>query len=377
MQVRFLQQFLKTESAGGLFLLISAGLAIILANSSYSVAYNAWVQANLFVVNEILIAVFFLVVGLELKREFATTDLTRAIRLSAIAALGGICVPALLYFLINFNSTTRVGWAIPVATDIAFALGILSLFGKSVPTSLKIFLMSLAIFDDIGAILIIALFYTPHFSLLYFTMMLLVLGLLFLCNRIRCSYYSVYLILGILLWYTTFLTGIHPTISGILLALFIPLINNRGLPMLSVLEKRLHPWVVFGIMPLFAFCNAGFTLSFEHFAQIASNPLMIGTIIGLFLGKQLGVFGCSYLVIRAKWASLPKQVTWLSLYGTSLLCGIGFTMSLFLGTLAFSDHLSTRLDDVRMSVLLGSLLSATAGVMILRVALLKKRRSRR
>lgn len=374
MQVKFLKRFLKTESAGGLFLLISACLAIILANSPYSSAYETWSRANHFVINEALMALFFLVVGLELKREFSqkTTELG-LMRLAAIAALGGMLIPGIIYILVNINSAeTLNGWAIPVATDIAFALGALSLCGHRVPTTLKIFLMTLAIFDDIGAILIIAVFYTDGLSLLYLSLACVITLALFFCNKKRYESLFIYFGLGALLWYALFLTGIHPTLAGVLLGLAIPSYSQRGKPLLSTIETQLHPWVVFGIMPLFALCNAGFPLSINQLHQIIDDPIILGTILGLFIGKQLGVFGFTYITIRLKWATPLKQISWLALYGISLLCGIGFTMSLFLGTLAFAGPLSSHLNAVRLGVLCGSLLSGAVGIFVLRLALSKE-----
>lgn len=373
MQVKFLQQFLKTESAGGLFLLISASLAIILANSSFSDAYSLWAESKVFVVNDILMAIFFLLVGLELKREWFSGTLNRySVRLPIAAALGGMIVPAIIYTMVNIRSPeTLAGWSIPVATDIAFALGTLSLFGQRVPAALKIFLMSLAIFDDVGAILIIAFFYTHDLSSLYLLLALLTIGALFFCHATGVKRLYVYLGLGVLLWYMFLKSGIHPTVAGVILALFIPH-GACDETLLSRLENRLHPWVVFGIMPLFAFCNAGFPISFNKLSEASQNPIVLGTIAGLFFGKQLGVFGFSSLMIRTGFATLPKQITWFELYGVSLLCGIGFTMSLFLGTLSFSGQEMAYLADVRIGVITGSLLSGTMGVVILWLALLNR-----
>lgn len=374
MQVRFLQQFLKTESAGGLFLLISATLAIILANSPFSTLYSSWAESNVFIVNDVLMAIFFLLVGLELKREWATDNLDlSSIKLPMTAAFGGMLVPALLYLIINIRSNaTMVGWPIPVATDIAFALGTLSLFGQRVPSALKVFLMSLAIFDDIGAILLIAILYTKNIAFLYLGLAALTMVILFIFNRLRISLLLPYLVVGSFLWYTFLKSGIHPTIAGVLLAFFIPYSTKKRASMLPTLEKRLHPFVVFGIMPLFAFCNAGFPVSLTQLAHSFENPVILGIIAGLFLGKQLGVFGFSCLFIRAGFASLPKQTNWFSLYGVSLLCGIGFTMSLFLGTLSFSGAETAYLADVRIGVITGSVLSGIVGAIVLKSALLKQ-----
>lgn len=374
MQVRFLQQFLKTESAGGLFLLISATLAIILANSPLAVFYTAWTESTLFLVNDILMALFFLLIGLELKREWTSGMLDKSsVRLPVVAALGGMLVPAICYLLINYHSpATLPGWTIPVATDIAFALGILSLFGRRIPTALKLFLMSLAIFDDIGAILLIAILYTAQLSYGYLALSLVIIGILHCCNKLNQKRLSLYLGLGVILWYACLKTGIHPTIAGVVLALFIPHEAIARQSPLAILEKSLHPWVTFGIMPLFAFCNAGFPLSFNQLTHAHQNPLVMGTVIGLFIGKQIGVFGFSTLLIRARLARLPHQSSWLAFYGVSLLCGIGFTMSLFLGTLSFSDQNMAYLSDVRMGVITGSLLSGIMGAFVLWLALLKR-----
>lgn len=367
MQVKFLQQFLKTESAGGLFLLISAILAIILANSPFSGHYDYFVNSYRFLVNEVLMTIFFLLVGLELKREWASGILNpRTIRLPLFAALGGMLVPAILFLIINASSPLTIrGWPIPIATDIAFALAVLKLFGRVVPITLKIFLLSLAIFDDIGAILIILFNYTRHISWVYIFVSALTLSLLFLVNRFTQRLNLSYFFLGILLWFSFLKSGIHPTITGFVLALFIPLDNNN-------LEKKLHPWVVFGILPLFALCNAGFQISLNDFFGFFANPLILGITAGLFFGKQVGIFGFSYLLIKSKIAPFPRHVSWLSLYGVSLLCGIGFTMSLFLGTLSFAEQEIAYLDGVRMGVIVGSLLSALAGIIILRIAFVRK-----
>ncbi len=356
-----------------------AALALIVANSPLAPAYFDALHINIaglsvqHWINDALMALFFLLVGLEIKRELLDGELSTWPRraLPGIAAAGGMLAPALIYVAINSgNPETLRGWAVPAATDIAFALGVLSLLGPRVPVSLKIFLTALAILDDLGAVLIIAVFYTAKLSLLYLAFAGATLAALFALNRLRVSSLAPYLLLGALLWYFTLQSGIHATLAGVALALTIPLRRRPAAPdkkdsPLHALEHRLSPWVAFAIVPLFGFANAGVSLAgFRPSALL--DPVPLGVAAGLFLGKQFGVFGFAWAAIRLGFADLPANATWRQFYGVALLCGIGFTMSLFIGLLAFSDpHLQ---DEVKIGVLLGSALSALCGWALIRKA---------
>ncbi len=356
-----LQKFLELEAASGIVLLAATVIAMILANSPFAYLHKQFVDASLFTINDGLMVVFFFIVGLELKRELLSGALMKKSQalLPAVGALGGMIVPALLYIAITYpNPDLLKGWATPVATDIAFALGVLSLFGKRVPSALKVFLLALAIFDDIGAIIIITLFYSSHVSYLLLLAALLITFLLILLNRFAVQAMLPYLLLGVLLWCALLPSGVHPTIAGVILALTIP--NNQQ--QLS-LEDDLHPWVAYLIMPLFALANAG--VSFGYLSlKCLLDPIVLGITLGLFLGKQIGVMGFSWLLIRLKWAQLPKKTNWLGFYGVALICGIGFTMSLFLGTLSF-QHNHMYLAEVRLGVIMGSFLSGVFGTLVL------------
>lgn len=378
------RDFLKLELAGSVVLFLAALLAIALNNSPFAENYQAVFQSPikigigfwhfdqpvLFWINECLMTLFFLLVGLELKREFLVGELkgSTKIILPGIAAFGGMLIPAIIYSLFNLSLPTLKGWAIPVATDIAFALGVLSLFGRRVPLGLKLFLMALAIFDDLGAIIIIAIYHTHAMSYPYLLGAVMVLLILFVLNRLNIRSLWLYMLIGIALWFCVLQSGIHATIAGVLLALMVPI---KGTPMKTALEEELHPWVAFGVMPLFALANAG--LSFNGLdINYLVDPLVLGIVAGLFLGKQLGVFSFAGLLIKMGWAKLPKQSSWLELYGVACLCGIGFTMSLFLGTLAFQEDNSIYLIKVRLSVLLASVISGLVGAVILYFAFLRK-----
>ncbi|KTT13540.1 pH-dependent sodium/proton antiporter [Pseudomonas oryzihabitans] len=373
----FLNRFCAAEAAGGIVLMVAAALALIVANSPLATGYFA--TLHLYVgglsvshwINDGLMALFFLLVGLEIKREMAVGQLAnwgdRA--LPGLAALGGMAVPALLYALVNrHDPQTLSGWAIPAATDIAFALGVLSLLGSRVPASLKVFLSALAILDDLGAVLIIALFYTSDLST---SMLLAAVGLvavLFVLNRLKVRALLPYLLIGALLWFCMLRSGIHATLAGVILALFIPLGDTEteaASPLLK-LESALHPWVAFLIVPVFGFANAGVALGNISLANLL-DPVPLGVALGLFLGKQIGISLLAVLAIRSGLARLPEGANWLQLYGVALLCGIGFTMSLFIGALAFPGA-PLLVDEVKIGVLLGSLLSALAGVAVLLVA---------
>jgi NhaA family Na+:H+ antiporter len=372
-----LRGFLREEAAGGIILMICAALALIVANSPLAPAYFDALHtyfAGLSVqhwINDALMALFFLLVGLEIKREMLDGELATWSRraLPGIAAAGGMLAPALIYVAINSGAPENLrGWAIPAATDIAFALGVLSLLGPRVPVSLKIFLTALAILDDLGAVLIIAFFYTSSLSLTYLACAAATLAALFALNRFRVSALAPYLLLGAVLWYFVFLSGIHATLAGVALALTIPLRKSPAAPddaasPLHKLEHGLSPWVAFAIVPIFGFANAGVSLAgFTPSALL--DPVPLGVAAGLFLGKQVGVFGFAWAAIRFGLADLPANATWRQFYGVAILCGIGFTMSLFIGLLAFADpHLQ---DETKIGVLLGSALSALAGWALIR-----------
>ena len=374
------RQFLKSESAGGVILMGVAFIAIVIANSPASSLYFETLSryvlglSILHWINDALMAVFFLLVGLEIKREFLDGQLSTWSRraLPGFAALGGMVAPALIYVAFNINSPeTLRGWAIPAATDIAFALGVLSLLGPRVPVSLKIFLTALAIIDDLGAVLIIAVFYTDDLNIYALGGAFVVLGALCALNRFGCKKLTPYLVLGAVLWIFLLKSGIHATLAGVALAMTIPIKASQAAPddvesPLHKLEHALHPWVAFMIIPVFGFANAG--VSFAGVGPSALlDPVPLGIALGLFVGKQIGVFGFAWVAIRAGLADLPANATWLQLYGVSLLCGIGFTMSLFIGLLAFPDSPFLQ-DETKIGVLLGSLLAGTIGWMVLRLA---------
>lgn len=324
-------------------------------------------------VNDGLMAIFFLVVGLEIKREVMQGHLSSISQamLPGIAAIGGMVIPALVFVAFNYHDPFAMkGWAIPTATDIAFALGILSLLGKRVPVSLKIFLMALAIIDDLGAIVVIAIFYTESLSTLSITVAAISMVILFLMNRLNIMRIAAYMIVGVILWVSVLKSGVHATLAGVALAFFIPLqvTDKKGKTFSPAhkIEHDLHYWVAFLILPLFAFVNAGVDLrGISPGAMGESVPL--GIMAGLFIGKQVGVFGFSWIAIKAGWAKLPKKSTWLQLYGVALLTGIGFTMSLFVNTLAYDDTELFAYAD-KLAILLGSFFSGIAGYMVLKIA---------
>lgn len=375
-----IRHFLKSEAAGGIILMGVAFLAIVIANSPLAPVYFSTLGryigglSVLHWINDALMAVFFLLVGLEIKREFLVGQLSTwpSRALPGLAALGGMVVPGLIYVAFNAHSPeTLRGWAIPAATDIAFALGVLSLLGSRVPISLKVFLTALAILDDLGAVIIIALFYTAKLNLLALLGALGVLVALVALNRFGHRKLPAYLLLGGLLWAFVLKSGVHATLAGVMLALTIPLTPPPGgvdeeEPPLNRLEHALHPWVAFLIIPVFGFANAGVSLTgVGPSALLASVPL--GIMLGLFVGKQIGVFGFAWIAIWTGLADLPARATWLQLYGISLLCGIGFTMSLFIGLLAFPGSPGFQ-DQTKIGVLAGSLLAGTIGWLVLRLA---------
>jgi len=373
--------FFKLEASSGLVLLFSAIIALIISNSELSSLYFNTLEKYLFIginnfglkltvihwINDVLMAIFFFFVTLEIKREFLQGELSNKKQaiLPIIAAVGGMLVPALLYVFINYgNSETLNGWAIPSATDIAFSLGVLSLLGSRVPLSLKVFLTALAIIDDLGAIIIIALFYSGDLSIKYLSLMLLALIILLILNRFNVKKILPYLIVGLFLWEFTHQSGIHATIAGVLLACTIPhRKKDKDFSLLIKLEHAISPYVAFGIMPLFAFANAGVSLDGLTFGSLL-NKVPLGIVLGLFVGKQLGVFVFSYISIKLKIAQMPNNSNWLNFYGVGILTGIGFTMSLFVGNLAFIENIQ-YMDGVKIGVLSGSLLSTVFGYLLL------------
>lgn len=387
MRIKFLHKFIQLEASGGISLGIATLLALILANSSWQTYYQTFLNFKVSIgpnihfsflhfINDGLMTVFFFLVSLEIKRELVQGELntlTKAL-LPTLAAIGGMIIPALVYLTINHGYPKLIsGWAIPMATDIAFSLGVLSLLGKHIPVALKIFLMALAIIDDLGAIIVIAIFYTQQIGWLYlFLSLLTFIGLLSL-NYFKIQEFLPYCLLGITLWILIFNSGIHTTIAGVLFGLTIPLnsSNKNFNSLLHHLIHQLHPWIAFGILPLFAFANAGLSFSNIKLSTFI-HPLPLGIIVGLFFGKQLGIFGASWLAVKTKLAKLPYQVNWWHIYGTALICGIGFTMSLFIASLAFGDDELTTL--VRLGVFTGSVLSGIAGYSILSLAQQKNQR---
>tara|TARA_A100001011_G_scaffold399436_1_gene508060 strand:- start:24 stop:1139 length:1116 start_codon:yes stop_codon:yes gene_type:complete len=326
-------------------------------------------------INDALMAIFFLVVGLEIKREFVEGELSRPTQaaLPIMGAVGGMLVPALIYVGFNIQTPeTLRGWAIPSATDIAFSIGILSLLGSRVPLSLKVFLVALAIIDDMGAVIIIALFYTTELNIAYLALMFLCFAILIVFNRLNIKYISLYLIVGLFMWFFTHESGVHATIAGVLLAITIPHkkdTSHHGQSMLKYVEHTLAPYVSFLIMPIFAFANAGVNFDGMSFAQVL-EPVPIGICLGLFVGKQVGVFIFSIAAIKFGFAEKPNDSNWGSFYGVGILTGIGFTMSLFVGNLAFPE--SEIIDGVKIGVLLGSLFSTLAGYALLLMTTKKK-----
>ena len=380
--------FFKLESASGLLLLIGATVALILSNSNLSGYYFAILETHILIgtqnfgldlsilhwINDVLMCAFFFVVTLEIKREFIHGELSKPKQASLpiIAAIGGMAVPAIIYVIINFETgNTLRGWAIPSATDIAFSIGVLSLLGKRVPISLKIFLMALAIIDDLGAIIIIAFFYSTELQYMYLILMIGSFLALLIINKFGVKKFVPYLLVGFFLWYFTHESGIHSTISGVVLALSIHhQVKGKAFSLLLKMEHILSPYVAFGIMPLFALANAGVALEGTSTKTLMA-PVPLGILCGLFFGKQLGVFLFSYLSIKLKFAEMPTNSNWIKLYGVGILTGIGFTMSLFVGNLAFIAN-TQYMDGVKIGVLCGSLLSALAGYFLLLIVSNKK-----
>ncbi len=370
-------RFFQLEAAGGLLLIAAAALALIVNNSPLSWLYNAFLETPvvtqigavqiakplLLWINDGLMALFFLLIGLEVKREVLEGHLSKPsqIVLPGAAAIGGMVVPALIYVALNTgNPEALSGWAIPMATDIAFALGVLALLGKRVPVSLKLFLMTLAIIDDLGAIIVIALVYSGELSQLSLILAAVSIIALIVLNRLGLSKLAPYLLIGLVLWVCVLKSGVHATLAGVVLAFCIPLRTRARTSPLLTLEHSLHPWVAYGILPLFAFANAGVSLAGVTMDSF-THPVPLGIAAGLLLGKTLGVFGLTWLAVKTRMASLPKDANWGHVLGVSILCGIGFTMSLFVGSLAFEPGVSAFAGEDRMGILTGSILSAIIG----------------
>ena len=386
-QQTYITKFFKLESAGGIILIIAATLALIFANSPlqsyYALLLDTPVEIRigtfeiakplLLWINDGLMAVFFFLVGLELKRELIEGELSdkKNIILPAVGAIGGMGIPALIYIYFNWNDPVALkGWAIPAATDIAFALGILTLLGSRVPVSIKIFLTSLAIFDDIGAIIIIAIFYTSKISLTSLIVVAICIPLLYFINKRNPESTSMYIVIGAIMWVAMLKSGVHATLAGVILAMFIPMRSktNKHYSPLKSMEHDLHSVVAFFVLPVFAFANAGISFTGVGIEQVA-HSVPLGIALGLFVGKQIGVFGLCWLAIKAGLTSLPKGMSWGSLYGTAALCGVGFTMSLFIGSLAFEETGVNMIFDERLGIILGSLASGIIGYFVLSMTL--------
>ena len=376
--------FFKLEAASGLLLLVSAILALLLSNSSLSNLYFDTLTSYLFIginnfgiklsvlhwINDALMAIFFFFVTLEIKREFLQGELSsrKQALLPIIAAVGGMLIPALFYIYVNFETPeTLNGWAIPSATDIAFSLGVLSLLGSRVPISLKVFLTALAIIDDLGAIVIIAFFYSGDLNTNYLSLILITFIFLLILNKFNIKRFIPYLLLGLFMWFFTHESGIHATIAGVLLATVIPhRKKEKDFSLLTKIEHNISPYVAFGIMPLFALANAGVSLEGINFNSLLM-PVPLGILLGLFFGKQIGVFIFSFIAIKLKIAQMPNNANWINFYAVGILTGIGFTMSLFVGNLAFVDNVQ-HIDGVKIGVLTGSLLSTIFGYIFLLIA---------
>jgi len=383
--------FFKSESSSGIILLICAIAAIIIANSSLAGVYEHILHANVTIgygdfsvsmsvlhwINDGLMAIFFLVVGMEIKREVVFGELKsfKKTILPISAAIGGMIVPAIIYALFNFNEPTITGWGIPMATDIAFALGMLSLVAKNAPKGIVVFITALAIVDDLGAIIVIAIFYNSQISWIALLLGLIVFITLILANRFKVEYTSVYIILGVILWICLLKSGVHSTIAGVLLGMALPIgenIHKFKNSILCKLEHTLTPWSSFGIMPIFAFANAGIIINTESFSNNLFSPASLGIIFGLFVGKQIGIFGTSFILIKLKIAKFPSNVTKRHLYGASVFGGIGFTMSIFVSSLSFTD--TAILSEAKMCIMIASILAAAYGTIVFKFIKFKSER---
>ncbi|EPR7548458.1 Na+/H+ antiporter NhaA [Vibrio fluvialis] len=375
-----IRDFFKLESAGGILLVIAAAIAMTIANSPLNEIYQGALHSYVFGmsvshwINDGLMAVFFLLIGLEVKRELlegALKSRETAI-FPAIAAMGGMLAPALIYVLFNSGDAEAIqGWAIPAATDIAFALGIMALLGKRVPVSLKVFLLALAIIDDLGVVVIIALFYTSDLSTIALTVGFIMTAVLFMLNAKHVTKLSAYLIVGLILWVAVLKSGVHATLAGVVIGFAIPLKGNKGEHSpLKHLEHALHPYVAFGILPLFAFANAGISLEGVSFSSLAST-LPLGVALGLLIGKPLGIFSFSVIAVKAGVAKLPEGINFKHIFAVSVLCGIGFTMSIFISSLAFGSANVDYDTYARLGILMGSTTAAILGYVLLRLSLPK------
>lgn len=379
-----LREFFRLEAAAGILLGIAAILAIVIKNSPFRNLYDYLLNTPVVIkiggfdidkplllwINDGLMAIFFLLVGLEIKREILEGQLSskEQVVLPVIAAFGGLVVPALIYSYFNWGDAEAInGWAIPAATDIAFALGVITLLGKRVPDSLKICLVAIAIIDDLAAIVIIALFYTKSLSLISLGLALLAIVVLYILNKRGVLSIAPYMVVGVFLWACVLKSGVHATLAGVVIALFIPLRakNKLGFSPARSLERDLHPWVAYSILPIFAFANAGVSLDGLSLEMLL-HPITLGIALGLFFGKQIGVMLLTFICVTAKICKLPKNIQWSQYYAMSLLTGIGFTMSLFIGTLAF-DNVDNQ-SFVRLGVIIGSVLSGVSGYILLKIS---------
>lgn len=384
--IDLMRDFLRLESASGLLLIGATIVALILANIPTALkAYDWFLSLHLTItigglgvdkplllwINDALMVFFFMLVGLELKREVVEGQLSKPdqVILPILAAIGGLVLPAVIFWYINEDFVgQKNGWAIPTATDIAFALAMLGLLGSRVPISLKIFLTTIAIVDDIAAIVIIAIFYTYDLSLISLILAALGISVLFVLNRMKVMRLAPYMLTALFIWLCVLKSGVHATLAGVVVAAFIPLRAQDDHSPARHLEHTLHPWVAFAVLPIFAFANAG--VSFHGMSvDKLTNGVPMGIILGLFFGKQIGIFGMVVLARLLRLAQLPPGATWGQIYGIALLCGIGFTMSLFIGTLAFEHGNFDMLAGVKMGVLIGSVLSAAAGLIVLHLTL--------
>lgn len=384
---RVIAEFIARETTAGFVLFAAATAALLATNTALAPIYSAFLHVPvelrvgtfaiakplLLWINDGLMALFFFLIGLEVKREIVEGELSSLHKagLPVIAALGGMAMPALIFIAINGGESANLqGWAIPAATDIAFALGVLALLGKGIPAGLKILLLAIAIIDDIGAIAIIAVFYTSTVSILALALAALAATVLLVLNRLGVTRLSVYALVGVVLWVCVLKSGVHATLAGVLAALAIPLKARDGSSPLKHLEHTLHPWITFGVLPIFAFANAGVSFAGVSWPMLLA-PLPLGIAVGLVVGKQLGVLGFMAAAIRIGWARLPAGVSWLQLYGLACLTGIGFTMSLFIGNLAFDD--TQKMEAVKVGVMLGSAISGITGYLLLRASARKTR----
>ena len=386
-QESFISGFFKLESAGGIILMFAAALALVCANTPLQHYYTLFLDTPVEIrigaleiakplllwINDGLMAIFFFLIGLELKRELIEGELSdkRNIILPGVGAIGGMAAPAIIYIYFNTgDAAAMAGWAIPAATDIAFALGVLFLLGSRVPTSIKIFLTSLAIFDDIAAIIIIAVFYTANISLTALVVVACCILILIFLNKRNVESKSLYILIGVIMWVAMLKSGVHATLAGVVLAMFIPMRSKTNVHYspLKSMERDLHSAVAFFVLPIFAFANAGINFSAVGAEQIF-HSVPLGIALGLFIGKQVGVFGICWVAIKLKLTKLPAGMSWGSLYGTAALCGIGFTMSLFIGSLAFEETGVNLLFDERLGIILGSLASGIVGYIVLHTCL--------